>query len=139
MQNFMALFIFSALDGKHLFFANLVQNIRSLSLSWNYAPRLIRICRIQWYCSRFLFPKIQSCQFKLKFGTRLIRICRVQWWCSLSLFYTIVNKEQLLSLQLYRSRDFEIGCCREHGFFILLWWVHPWIVFVHCLKIFLKI
>ena len=27
---------------------------------------------------------------------------------------------KLLSLRFYKSRDFEIGSCRQHGFFILL-------------------
>ena len=27
----------------------------SPTLSWNFVPRLIRICRIQWWCSLFLF------------------------------------------------------------------------------------
>ena len=39
----------------------------------------------------------------------------------------------LLSLRPYRSRDFEISSCLQNGFFILLWWVRPWIVFVRCL------
>ena len=51
----MALFTFSALDQKHSFWANLVQKIIIVSLSWNLVPRLIRICRIQCYCSLFLF------------------------------------------------------------------------------------
>ena len=40
----------------------------------------------------------------------------------------------LLSLQPHRSRDFEIGSCRQHVLFILLRWVHPWIVSLDCLK-----
>ena len=30
--------------------------IKIVSLSWNLLPRPVRICRIQWWCSRFLFP-----------------------------------------------------------------------------------
>ena len=41
----------------------------------------------------------------------------------------------LPSLWPYRSRDFEIGSCRQHGSFILLRWVRPWIVFVQQLLI----
>ena len=29
--------------------------MKMTSLSWNLVPRLIRICRIQWWCSLFLF------------------------------------------------------------------------------------
>ena len=53
----------------------------SPTLSWNFVPRLIRICRIQWWCSRFPFlighillgwPSLirkSNCQSKLKFCT----------------------------------------------------------------------
>ena len=41
--------------------------------------------------------------------------------------------ESLLSLGPYGSRDLEIGRWRQHGFFILLRRVVPWIVFVQCL------
>ena len=44
MQNAMALFIFSVLDRKHPFWANLVQKIRIVTLSWNLLSRLIRTC-----------------------------------------------------------------------------------------------
>ena len=82
MQNSMVVFIFTVLDRKHTFLVNLVQKIKIVSLSWNLVPRLIRICRIQWWCS-FCFrpethflgkfgPKNQNCQFKLKFGTYTI-------------------------------------------------------------------
>ena len=54
MQNSMALFIVSVLDRKHPFWANMVQKIKIVSLSWNLVPRLIRIWRIQWRCSLFL-------------------------------------------------------------------------------------
>ena len=45
----------SVFDRKHPFWANLVQKVKIVSLSWNLVPRLIRICRIQWCCSVFLF------------------------------------------------------------------------------------
>ena len=73
-----SLFLFSTKNS--LFWENLFQKIKIVSLSWNLVPTLIRICRIQWCCSLFPFlPKIpflgifglknQNCQFKLKFGT----------------------------------------------------------------------
>ena len=80
MQNSTVVFTFSILAKEYLFCANLVRKIKIVSLSWNLVARLIRIRRIQWWCS--LFPlstrntflglfgtKIQNCQFKLKFGT----------------------------------------------------------------------
>ena len=33
---------------------NLVIKMKSVSLSWNLVPRLMWICRIQWWCSLFL-------------------------------------------------------------------------------------
>ena len=72
--------IFSFPTGNTLFLKNLVQNIKIVILCWNLIPRLIWICRIQWWCSLFCFrPEIlfllkfgtknQNCQFKMKFGT----------------------------------------------------------------------
>ena len=40
----------------------------------------------------------------------------------------------MLSLRLDGSRSFEIGCCRQDGFLILLRWMCLWLVFVHSLK-----
>ena len=80
MQNSIAMFIPSVLDRKYPFWANLVQKIKVVSLRWNLVPRLIQICKIQWWCSIFLFynrnsffgqfgPVNQNCQFKLKLST----------------------------------------------------------------------
>ena len=65
---------------KYIFWVKLVENLKIISLSWNFVPRLIQICRIPWWCSLFLFstgntflgkfgPKNQNCQFELKFRT----------------------------------------------------------------------
>ena len=77
----------SVFDWKYLFWVNLVQKLRIISLSWNFVPRQIQICRIPWWYSLFRFwsgftflgkfdPKNQNCQFELKFRTRLIWIFR---------------------------------------------------------------
>ena len=56
MQNSMVPFIFSILDRTQIFWgANLLQKVKIASLSLNLVPRLIRICQIQWWCSRSLF------------------------------------------------------------------------------------
>ena len=46
MQNSMAIFKFSAFYWNYHFWASLVQLIKIVHLSWNLAPRLIRLCRI---------------------------------------------------------------------------------------------
>ena len=72
--------LFSVLGRKYTFGANLVQNFKIVSLSWDLVTGLIRICRTQRWCSLFCFspeilflgkfdPKTQNCQFKLTFGT----------------------------------------------------------------------
>ena len=77
MQNSMGLFIFSVLDKKHTFWANLVQKIKIFSLSWTLVPRLIRISRIHWWRFCFIWErpflgkvgsKNENCQLKLKFS-----------------------------------------------------------------------
>ena len=55
MQNLIVVFILFVSDWKYLFWTNSVQKIIIVSLSWNLGPILIRICRIQWRCSLFLF------------------------------------------------------------------------------------
>ena len=55
MQNSMMMSILFVLERTQPFWTNLVQKIRTVSLSWNLVPRLIRICRMQWCCSLFLF------------------------------------------------------------------------------------
>ena len=37
------------------FWTNLFQKVKFVSLTWNFLPRLIQICKIQWWCSLFLF------------------------------------------------------------------------------------
>ena len=48
-------FHFIFLDWKYLFWTNLVQNVKSVSLSWNLVFKLIRIWKTRWWCSVFLF------------------------------------------------------------------------------------
>ena len=121
-----------------------------VSLSWNLVPRLIRIWRIQWRYSLLLLltgntlfgqicsKKLSVVSLSWNLVTRLIRICRIQWCCSLFLLY-IANTLHGKRTETKRdyclwNRDFEIASCRQHNFFILLRWVHLWIVFGHCLK-----
>ena len=54
-QDKMAVFTFSVLGLKYSFWANLVQKVKIVSLSWNLGTSLIRICRIDWCCSLFSF------------------------------------------------------------------------------------
>ena len=54
-QDSMVMFIYSVLDRKYPFWAKLIPNFKIVSLSWNLVSRLIRICRIQWRYSLFLF------------------------------------------------------------------------------------
>ena len=93
MQNCVVVFTFSVLEGKYPFWANLVRKIKNFTLSWSLVPRLIRISRIQWWCSLFLFSTRKTLFQKLKIVSlswdlvpRLIQICRIQWWCSYFLF-----------------------------------------------------
>ena len=77
----MMLFSFLVFEWKYPFWANLVQKIKIVTLSWNLVPTLIRTCRIQWWCSFFLFligntlfgqiwSKKSNYQLKLKFGSQ---------------------------------------------------------------------
>ena len=57
MQNSMVLFNVFVFNWKYHLWANLVKKLRLVSLSWNLLPGLIRICRIQYWCSLFFVHK----------------------------------------------------------------------------------
>ena len=46
---------FSVLNRKYPFRANFLHKVNIVSLSWNLVPKLIRICKIQWWYSLLLF------------------------------------------------------------------------------------
>ena len=97
--------LFSVLDWKHSFCANLVQKFKIVSLNTNLVLRLIWICRIPWWYSSFRLQTIntlleQTCSKKLKknaslswnLAPRLIRICKIQLLCS---FFQLSTKNTL--------------------------------------------
>ena len=99
MQNLTVMFTFFVFDWKHLFWVNLVQKIKIFSLGRNLVPRLIQICRIQWWCSLFCLrleiPFLVKCGLKFKIFSlnwnlvsQTIWICKIPWWCSPFLFCT---------------------------------------------------
>ena len=54
-MNSMVLFNFSVFEQKYLFHENLVATFKIVCFKWNVVTTLIRICRIQWWYSLFLF------------------------------------------------------------------------------------
>ena len=86
----MAVFTFFFFDRQRPFRANLVQNLKIVSLRLNLVESLIRICRIQndsVHCFRFrpempflgkFGPKIQNYHFKLNLVASLIQIWTIQ-------------------------------------------------------------
>ena len=133
----MVVFNLSVLDQEQLFWKHLVQKIKVVSLRWNLVPRLIRLCRNQWWCSDLFLvnfvQQIKIVSLNSNLVLRLIRICKIQWWCLLALFFA--KNPFLPSLRPYGSRDFDIGSCRQNGFFkFLLQWVRPEIVIGSSLK-----
>ena len=58
---------------KYRFWANLIKKNKIVSLTWNLFPEPIQVCKIQWWCSLFLFwgknalfdPKNENRQFNL--------------------------------------------------------------------------
>ena len=55
MKNSMVNVHFSVFDWAYAFWANLVEKIKIGSSRWNSRLKLIQVCRIQWWCSLFLF------------------------------------------------------------------------------------
>ena len=66
----------SVFNWKNLFWVNLIQKLKIISLSWNFVPRLTQICRIVFSTGNTFLskvgPKNQNCQFELNFCARLI-------------------------------------------------------------------
>ena len=73
--------LFSVLDQKNSFLANLVQKIKVVSISWNLVPKLIQIWQFNYNVHFFCFrpwislsgefgSKIQNCLFTVKFDTK---------------------------------------------------------------------
>ena len=77
--------------------------IKTVSLSSYLVPRLIKICRIQWWCSVLLISsgntlfwvnlvqKLKVVSLSWNLVSTLISICRTQCWCSVFLFSTTRN------------------------------------------------
>ena len=98
-QNSMVMFIFYGFDRKYPFSDKFGPKTHNRQFNWNLVLRLIRIYRIQRWCSLFLFAtrnaffwtnlvqniKIVSLGWNLV--PRLTQICRIQWWCSLLPFF----------------------------------------------------
>ena len=97
MQNSMVVFTFSVWEWKHWFGVNLVEKFNIVSLKENLVPKPIRICRIYWRCSLFMFSTrntilgnfwqdiVKIVSFSWSFIQRLFQIFRIQWWSSLFL------------------------------------------------------
>ena len=98
MQNSMTVFFASVLDGKHPFWARLIQKMKIVSFSLNLIHSLTQIWRVQCWCSLFIFfndtpfygklvSKNQNCVcWSWNLEPRLIWLCNVQWWCSFFCF-----------------------------------------------------
>ena len=109
----MVIFLFST---KNTLFVQIwSKKTRVVSLSWNLVSRIIRLCRIHWWCSLLQFltgniffgdkfgPKNQNCQFKLKFYayTTVIQVWRIRWWCSL--FVVFDRKDSFFVANLFQK------------------------------------
>ena len=93
-------FTFFVFDQKYLFWANLAQKIKIMTLIWNLVASLIRICRKQKFCSLFfcfrseysflanLFKVIKIVSLRLNLVASLIRIYTIQRCCSVFSFST---------------------------------------------------
>ena len=100
------MFTFSVFHRNYPVWANLVQN-----LSWNSISKLIRICRIQQWCSLFPFwrelhffgnhlvQKIRIVSLSWNLVLKLIQVCRIQWWC----FSSVLNWKYLFWVNLIQK------------------------------------
>ena len=121
IQNSMVITIFTIFNQKYPFWVNLVQNIKTVIFWWNLVAKLIRLCKIQWWCSLFqsmtgntllfvtgntFFRQIWSSTFKIvrlswNLVLRLIQVCKTQWLC---LLYFCLQPE-ILFLGKFSSKN----------------------------------
>ena len=98
--------------GNTLFWVNLVRKLKIVSLRWKVILRLIRIWRIQWWCSVFLFltrsilfleicSKIVCWSWNLE--PRFIRICAIQCLFSYFLDQNFRNSFCINLVQQFKS------------------------------------
>ena len=66
----------SVFNWRYLFWVNLVQKLKIISLCWNFVPRLIQICRILWWCPLFMFSTENT--FLGKFSLKM-KIVSLSW------------------------------------------------------------
>ena len=110
----MAVFNFSVCDRKYHFLVNLVQKIKTVSLSQNLVPTLIRICIIQLWWLSFLFSN-RNILFKGKFVWKIkvlfwswnlesmpIQIYKIRWWFSF-FFFTFLDWKYPLWVNLIQK------------------------------------
>ena len=94
IQKSMAMFTFYVFDRKYPFLANLVQNVKIISLSWNLVASLIQICKNsvmlfkQWVC-------VNRCIKNVPWGWR-------RWLIHL---YSVIR----LKIQVYLCKK----CCKQ--------------------------
>ena len=98
------------MDRKYPFWGNFLQKIEIVNLSWSLVPRPSRICRIQWYCSRFWAASFVQNKY-LAFWCYLMNLPSVyskRLEASGSCSYT--NKECALKLIKFRRSKVDALC-----------------------------
>ena len=116
----MAMFNFF-FDRKYPFWGNLVPKFKINCLKWNLVPRLIQICRIQWFvqfCSFWpemsvwanLLQQIKIFSLRWNLVLRLIWICGIQWWGPLFLLSTANTKRKQKKKMIGKSKVFGPDC-----------------------------
>ena len=106
MKSSVMTLIFSVFLKKYPCLGKLFWKIKIVSSIWNLEPRLIRICRIRWWFSFFVFfclwldipfmgiihklmiQKLKIVSLSWNLVLRLIWICRIRWWYSILLLST---------------------------------------------------
>ena len=123
MQYSKVMFVFSVIEREYPFRASLLQRIKIIRLNWNMVPWLIRTCRIQWWCSKFLFlngvtffwvimiRKMRVVSFSWNLVLSLTKIWRIQWWYLIFLFLngSVLFNENFVSKNLNSLLKLKFG------------------------------
>ena len=96
MQNSIGVFIFLVFDQKCRFWANLVQKVKIISLSWNLVRKFGNLVLVSFSAGNTLFETIWSKKWKINslmwnLIPRLIPICRIQTHLILFRYQTTIK------------------------------------------------
>ena len=117
----------SVFDWKYIFWVNLVQKLKIISLSWNFVTRLIQICRIPWWYSLFCF------RLEIQFWANLIqkiKIVSLSWNFALD-YAELYRKYVVFTFSVLDQKNtFRVNLVKKIEIVSLSWTLIPRLIWI---------